>query len=412
MTPYGSSPWRLDAITRQYDRVARKGSQLSEEPRAVIVGASVAGLASACAVAQSGWQVTLLERRENLADGGRALLLQPNGLAALKRLGALEGVRKRGIEVGRVLMYERGLLAARFDYRELGHPQASSIEIRPQAVRTALAERAVRLGVSSPRFGAQVAELSSDSGSIVGVRCADGSEIEADLIIGADGRDSLVRERLGISTRRAGTASGYLLGTVDLARRNPDIQLHCGNGYANGVCPLPDGTYFWDCITDQNRPAVEAHDLSAWREIYRQRVPCADDFIESIREWGELWEVEVRPFWAARRQAGNAVLVGDAAGMVHPHAAQGANLALEDAAELGQALVPAARPAVSLPEQLRCFARTRDRKLRRYVLWSLAAAASLDGSGPLSRVVRQQSFRGSRIRPLRRLVVRQQAGLI
>jgi 2-polyprenyl-6-methoxyphenol hydroxylase-like FAD-dependent oxidoreductase len=130
-----------------------------------------------------------------------------------------------------------------------------------------------------------------------------------------------------------------------------------------------------------------------------------------VREWSQLWEVEVRPFWAARRVAPGAVLVGDAAGSVHPHAAQGANLALEDAADLGAALVSHARSEIAPAELLRDFARVRDRKLRRYVLWSLAAAASLDGPSRIWRAARRQGFRNNRIRPLRRSLLRQQAGL-
>src|SRR3954452_24524332 len=103
-----------------------------QDRNAVIVGASVAGLASACALAQSGWQVTLLERRPDLSDGGQAFLLQPNGLAALERLGALEGVRERGLEIGKVLMHESGRrLSATYDYRELRHSHAFAVEIRP-----------------------------------------------------------------------------------------------------------------------------------------------------------------------------------------------------------------------------------------------------------------------------------------
>src|SRR3954452_23957138 len=108
---------------------------MRDNRHAVIVGAGVAGLASACALAQSGWRVTLLERRVDLSEGGQAFLVQPNGLAALERLGALERVRERGLEIGQVLMHERGRrLSATYDYRELRHSHPFVIEIRPQAL--------------------------------------------------------------------------------------------------------------------------------------------------------------------------------------------------------------------------------------------------------------------------------------
>ena len=379
----------------------------------VIVGASVAGLASACALAQSGWGVTLLERRPDLSEGGQAFLLQPNGLAALERLGALDRVRERGLEIGRVMMHESGRrLSATYDYRELRHSHPFVIEIRPQALRAALAERAEELGVPAPRFGSEVVDLVRHGASVAGALCADGAEVSGDIVVGADGRAARTREALGIACRRVGRPSAYVLGTVDVTRDTRDLHVYCGNGYADGVCPLPDGTYFWDCVTDQNRRAVEAHDLDGWRETYERRVPRAGEFVGAIRSWSELWEVEVRPFWAARRVAPGAVLVGDAAGSVHPHTAQGANLALEDAADLGAALASHPRSPHPPAELLRDFARARHRKLRRYVVWSLAAAASLDGPSTMWRVVRRQGFRNASIPPLRRSVLRAQAGLV
>jgi 2-polyprenyl-6-methoxyphenol hydroxylase-like FAD-dependent oxidoreductase len=388
-----------------------KMSSSPPRPHAVIVGASVAGLASACALAKADWRVTLLERRPDLSEGGQGLLLQPNGLAALDRLGALERVRERGMEIGAVLMYESHRRpSATYDYSELRHSYAFLIEIRPRALRAALADRAAELEVE-PHFGSEVTDLVRRGGSVAEVRCADGFETTADLVVGADGRGSRSRAALGIPCREVGPTGAYVLGTVDVVRDTADIHAYCGDGYANGVCPLPDGTYFWDCITDDNRNAVRARDLDGWRRVYERRVPCAVDFIDAVREWSELSEVAVRPFWAARRLAPGAVLVGDAAGSVHPHAGQGANLALEDAADLGAALVESSGSQAALAELLPGFGRARDRKLRRYVLWSLVAAATLDGPNRIWRSVRRASFRSSRIRPLRRLALRQQAGL-
>src|SRR2546425_2370357 len=122
-------------------------------PSAVVVGASVAGLASACALAQRGWSVTVLERRPDLLEGGRAFLLQPNGLAALAHLGALEEVNERGLVVAKVIFYDsRPGPAAVYDYGELDHPQAYALDIRPQELRLALARRAEQLGVARPLF--------------------------------------------------------------------------------------------------------------------------------------------------------------------------------------------------------------------------------------------------------------------
>jgi 2-polyprenyl-6-methoxyphenol hydroxylase-like FAD-dependent oxidoreductase len=92
--------------------------------------------------------------------------------------------------------------------------------------------------------------------------------------------------------------------------------------------------------------------------------------------------------------------VGDAAGAVHPHSAQGANLALEDAAMLGES-TDGTRPSRGA-----AYGRARQRKLRRHVLWSLLAAASLDAPN-----AGWQAIRWNRVPPMRRELLRRQAGL-
>ena len=105
--------------------------------QATIVGASVAGLATACALAERGWPVTVLERRADLLEGGRAILLQPNGLDALDRLGALSHVRERGQRLSRVVFHgRRHRPVAAWDYGELRHPHPYAVEVRPSALRS------------------------------------------------------------------------------------------------------------------------------------------------------------------------------------------------------------------------------------------------------------------------------------
>src|ERR1700754_2853278 len=59
---------------------------------AVVVGAGISGLASAGALARSGWQVTLLERGDRVRPGPTALVLWPNGIRALRALGLGDGL--------------------------------------------------------------------------------------------------------------------------------------------------------------------------------------------------------------------------------------------------------------------------------------------------------------------------------
>jgi monooxygenase len=380
--------------------------------RALICGGSVAGLAAACRLTEAGWEVRVFEARLDHEEGGRAILLQPNGLAALERLGALEPVRSRGSNLSRVSFYLDAKLLARLEYGELRHRHPYAVEIRPQALRKALAGRIVELEGRAPELGCRVISLDESGGAIRGLRFEDPSgqirEVSGDLVIGADGPASAVRSELAISCRYLAKPESYLLGTVGIQTGLDEVAIHCGRAYADGVVPLPDGTYFWDRVTGENRAAVMSRDLAGWQEVFAGRVADGQRLAEAITSWDDLTRVEVRPFWARSRIADGALLIGDAAGAVHPHAAQGANLALEDANALGDAV---AAPRADLAVRLLDMARRRERRLRQYVLWSLLAARTYDAPRAWMRPMRRVSLAWNRVGPVRRRLMARGVGI-
>jgi 2-polyprenyl-6-methoxyphenol hydroxylase-like FAD-dependent oxidoreductase len=378
---------------------------------AVIAGASVAGLATACALTERGWPVTLVERRSDLFEGGRAILLQPNGLAALERLGAVERVRERGQRLSRVVFHgRRHQPVAAWDYTELRHPHPYLVEIRPAALRDALAERLAELGGESPRLGCELIGLVRSGDTVSGARYRDRAgrqdELEAVCVIGADGPDSAVREALAIGCRRFAAEDRYLLGTVDVDGDADALAIYLGPGYGDGVVPLGDGVYFWDRVTAENRSAVEARNLGEWRRVYAGRLPSGSEVPAAVSSWEQLTAVHVRPFWANGLVADGVALAGDAAGVVHPHSAQGANLALEDAVALGTALGSYAGRVPAPHRLLAAYGRPRQRRRRRFVLQSLLAAGFMDAPNYAWRAVRAANLAGSRFGPGRRALLR------
>jgi 2-polyprenyl-6-methoxyphenol hydroxylase-like FAD-dependent oxidoreductase len=384
---------------------------MTSERQAVVVGASVAGLATACGLTERGWNVTIIERRADLTEGGRAILLQPNGLAALERLGALDCVRERGHWLSRVVFYGRRYqpLAA-WDYTELHHPHPYLVEIRPAALRSVLAERLAKLGGKSPRLGCELIGLSGSDGGIVGARYRDRAgqdhTLEAACVIGADGPDSTVRKALGIDCRGFPAPDRYLLGTVDVDGSADELAVYLGQGYGDGVVPLGDGIYFWDRVTTENRAAVETQDLDGWRQVFAGRLPPGSDLPAAVTGWEQLTAVHVRPFWTRSQIEDGVALVGDAAGAVHPHSAQGANLALEDALALADVLGPHTGGEPASQRRLSTYGRARRCRRRRVVLQSLLAAGFMDAPSPIWRAVRAANLGWSRVGPTRRVLLR------
>jgi 2-polyprenyl-6-methoxyphenol hydroxylase-like FAD-dependent oxidoreductase len=382
-----------------------------------IVGAGFAGLALACTLSRAGRRVAVLERRAALPATGAAIAIQPNGLSALERLGLLEQALAAGSRIDRLLMHDsRGRLVARVNYAELDHPTPFMLLVRRHDLLGVLADGLVSLGGEPVLYGAEVFALIRRGESVCGLcYCRDGQEHDqpAWCVAGADGAGSSVRRELASPLRAWGHDQAYVVG---IGARPAELEdgaalVYHGAGYADGVMPLGDRAYFYDSVTAANRSAVEARDLDGWRAAYAARVPDAAELTAGLTRWEELTVLAARPGRARRRITDGAALLGDAAAIVHPHSAQGTNLALEDGVALGQLL---ARLDPSTPlrrTDLEPYQRLRGRKAARYVAWSRWAGSTFDGATPPWRAIRWYGWQWQRVPPVRRALLRLGAGL-
>ena len=302
--------------------------------KAVIVGAGIGGLAAAIALRDAGWQVQVVEQAASPRELGFALALAPNALAALDELGLRNAVVPRGIEV-KTFEVRRpdGRVMKRVDLQ--GDAIQSVVLLRPALHGTLLEQ----LGAAPLLLGRRVAHV-RPAGSGAGVVLDDGTRLEADAVIGADGVASTVRQALHPdegpprpsgyhALRGISYDAGDRLGTADAA-------VYLGDGVEIGFARASAAAVYWyislvdafaaptpaavlaACLRGLDPSAVaiaratKAEDLRADRLFYR----------DPIAAWGR----------------GGVTLLGDAAHPVLPHTAQGAALALEDAVALGLAL--------------------------------------------------------------------------
>lgn len=377
-----------------------------------VVGAGFAGLAVACGLAQRGVPAAVLERRPELPAEGAAITLQPNGLAALDRIGVRERVEAAGSRMRRISVRDAAdREVGRWDYGELDHPFPYIVGITRFALLTVLADRLAELGAPMPRLGCEVEDLLREDGVVRGVR-HDGGELTADCVVGADGVGSAVRTALGIRAF-AGRPDPYVVG---LGARPPqlgdcDALMYLGRGYANGVMRAGRGTYFWDHVDAAVRDAVERRDFAAWRSLYTRRVPCGRQVTSGLSSFGELTVLRGRILVVADRAVSGAVLAGDAAGAVHPHSGQGANTAFEDAAALSEVLAGLVGSGPVPATALAPYAKPRRRRRIKAIAHSAVAARTLDAPNVAWRAVRLGTFEAGRVRPVRRALLSEQAGL-
>jgi 6-methylpretetramide 4-monooxygenase len=390
---------------------------MAERFECAIIGASFAGLSLACRLAQDGRRVRVIERRVGLPAAKVRITVQPNGLAALERLGILDRVCDLGTRIAELEFvtpaYRR---LATYNYAELPGPFAFAVSMSPPVLQQCLLDRLAELGAEPVVRGAEFVDVLRN-GAVRGFAYRDPAgatvEVESRCVVGSDGARSSVRAALSIPVRIARRVDSYVLGmgAVPSEMRPGDLRVFCDRGWHDGLVATKDGLHFWDHVSADNRDVVAAMDLEGWKRSYVARIPCGEEVLAPVSSWGDLLVAGVRRVRAGTRAVDGAALVGDAAGTVHPAVAQGANLAIEDGVALGEVLVAHPGRAPIRAALLQEYAVPRTRKHRAYQAWSYFSAGCLDSPNNFWRFIGIGGLSLSALAPVRWRQLRVSSGL-
>jgi salicylate hydroxylase len=342
--------------------------------QALIAGGGIGGLAAALAATRAGWDVRLLERASAFSEVGAGIQLGPNvvkvlhgwGLAdALQAVAAFpERLQVRSAVSGQ-LLGELPLGAAmvqRYGAPYLSIHRADLHGLLLQAVQQQVD---VKLHLSRPL------QSFSQTAQAVTVQADDGPSIEGDALIGADGIWSTVRQELlgdGLPRRTGHLAYRALVRQSDLPELLRSRQITAWLGPRMHVVQYPvRGGEFLNVV------AIVHGEVAAEADLWDHSANAADlasatagccaalrEVMAAIEGW-RLWVLHDRaPMQGAHQHAvGRVALLGDAAHPMRPYLAQGAGMAIEDAAELGHALAQALDPALDVPTMLQRYALNR-----------------------------------------------------
>jgi 2-polyprenyl-6-methoxyphenol hydroxylase-like FAD-dependent oxidoreductase len=305
--------------------------------RILVVGGGIAGLTFAAALHQRRLQVELVERSPAWHAVGAGILLHANGMRVLRALGMATAVEQAGTIVQRWgLSDQQGELLCNTDLAAMWKGLGPCVGIERTRLQDVLVAGAAAV---SCRLGVALTSLRQDDGRVA-VGFSDGSSGEYDLVVGADGISSTVRE-LALTT----PPPSYTGGTVwrSLVPRRPrrlaNMNILLGDDRFFGQIPMGDDhTYGFAFLV---RPRAE-DPVEGRLERIRQQFA---DFSEPVAEYLAMLEADAQlhcsPIqWLEPGQwyTGRVVLIGDAAHASPPSMTQGGALAMEDAYVLAEVL--------------------------------------------------------------------------
>lgn len=305
-----------------------------------VLGAGVAGLAVARALALRGAAVTVLEQAEAIREVGAGLQVSPNGGRVLRALGLGEALADAGIRAEAVDLRDglTGDRVTRLDLRRL-RPEDEYRFVHRADLIGLLLEGARAAGVQLRLL--QRIEAVDLSGPRPRLTTAQGGEIETGLLIGADGLHSRVRDALNGKVAPFFTHQVAWRAVIPCDDPAPVAEVHMGPGRHLVSYPLRGGTLRNIVAVEERHRWVEESwnlrdDAMEMRIAFEGFGPRVRGWMEAARDvW--LWGLFRHPV-ARRWHGGGAAILGDAAHPTLPFLAQGANMALEDAWVLARAL--------------------------------------------------------------------------
>ena len=303
----------------------------------VIVGAGPVGLAAAIDCAQRGIPVVILDEDRTVSVGSRAICYAKRTLEILDRLGCAQAIVDKGIgwRVGKVffrdeLVYTFDLLA------EPGHRRPAFVNLQQYWFEEHLVAHTLGLDGIELRWENKVVSVTSHSDGVdVTVATPDGEyTLMCDWLIAADGSRSAVRNMLGLEWEGQAFRDRFLIADIHMKtdfpterwfwfdppfHRNQSTLLH---RQADDVWRI-DFQLGWDADPDEEKKPE--------RILPRLRAMLGDNAEFEI-EWASVYTFQCRRMQRFRH--GRVLFVGDAAHVVSPFGARGANSGIQDADNL------------------------------------------------------------------------------
>lgn len=313
-----------------------------------IAGGGPAGMMLGLLLARAGVSVLVLEKHADFLRDFRGDTLHPSTLEIMHELGVLERfLRLPHQKVSRINGRFGDLEFTVADFSHLP-TQCRYIAFMPQwDFLNFLVEAGSRYPTFQVRMNAEVTDLIEEGGSVVGLRAAtpDGPlEVRSALVVGADGRHSVVRAKAGLSVEEFGAPMDVLW--FRISRKSHDPIDPIGRFDAGRIFIMLNRGDYWQCgfvIAKGSLSALQAKGLPAFRDSVATLAPFAADRVHELRDWEPIKLLTVQVDRLQRWYRPGLLCIGDAAHAMSPVAGVGINLAIQDAVATANLLAGALR---------------------------------------------------------------------
>ena len=348
--------------------------------RITVIGAGIAGLALARALAMKGANVVVLEQAPEIREVGAGLQITPNGIRVLNALGLGAGGEPAGqrAEAIELIDGETGGRVLRLDLMKL-RPNLQFRFFHRADLIALLADGARAVGVEI-RLLQQIDTVTLGQGAPK-VRTAQGAEIETDILIGADGLHSRVREALNGKVAPFFTHQVAWRATLPADGDIPPVARVFMGAHRHVVTYPLRGGRLRNIVAVEERRRWAEESWSLTDDPLTLRI-AFEDFAPELRGWLDqierpnLWGLFRHPV-AERWHGHGAAILGDAAHPTLPFLAQGANMALEDAWVLAECLSKASTADAAFT----AYQTRREPRVKRIVAAANANAKNYHMSG-------------------------------
>jgi salicylate hydroxylase len=370
---------------------------MSRKPKVTIVGAGIGGLTAAVAMNRRGVEVQIFEQSPQIGEIGAGVSLSPNAIKAYRALGIGPQLDEIGFESDHQVVrlwnsgdivskvYRKGIYQEEFGAPYLSMHRADLVDV----LRRQLPEGAFCLG-------ARCVEARTAGNTAVSI-FDDGTSVESDLIVGADGIRSAVRKSLFGEQSPRFTGSVCWRGLVPLDRLpkgliSTDLTLYMGprshvihfmvrgGTVVNFVAHVETDSWIGDSWTQESDRAEALSAFDGWHNPLLQLLEASDRYFK----WA-LYDREPLDRWSK----GRVTLLGDSAHAMLPHIGQGACMAIEDGYALGALL---AQLPNDIPAALEQYERIRLPRTKHAVLEARARGREMHLTSRWAQLKRNIKF--------------------